>query len=155
MQTTVKNLEFVFCKLYQSPMHEIMELYFANYLLRHGRLPGFDRHSRVDPVEVVRGACDLAGLFKDEVSLILCRVFCKLAELNESGDIRFSQKDAIPAERDQYLRGLVGVLMYLRNECDSGRDMVDEAFARLYWREITLSSWWTVVHHAVNEGSSL
>lgn len=146
---------WLFAQLYTAERHhQVMWPFYASYMLRYGRLPGFPKYIRYDPAQVVRVVCESVGESKTLYAEILASVFCDLAEFHDVGHQHFSLKDAEPLSRDTYLRGLVDVLHYLQEYSPQLRERIHETCARLQWQELSLSTVRVVMTHAVAERSA-
>lgn len=146
---------WLFAQLYTAERHhEVMWPFYASYLLRYGRLPGFPKYIRYDPVEVVRLACESVGESKALYAEILASVFCELVEFHEVGHEHYSLKDTEPLSRDSYLRSLLDILHYLQEQRPQLREKIYETCIRFQWEELSLSTVRVVVTHAFGERSA-
>lgn len=155
MEPNVSNIGEVLFKLYSGRLHQVMELFFAFYLLRHRRLPGCAKSvETIDPIKPLRFACELAGVEKSTLVCRFTRVFCRLAELHKEGHDDFTLKRAPQPERDAYVLALTSALLFLREQSAECRGIMDETFARVHWgqEEVTLSRLCTVFRHGDSEG---
>lgn len=145
----------LFALLYTAELqHRLMWPFYASYLLRHGRLPGFPKYIRYDPALVVQLACESVDVDKRLFCEVLSTVFCELAELHEAGHQHFSLRGAEPLNRDTYLRGLMDVLHFLRDQCPQVHEKINETCARLQWEELSLSTVRVIMTHVVAENSA-
>lgn len=154
MEPTPWSLGTVLYQLYTQRLAGVMSLYFCDYLLRHGRLPGFSSARHIAPDKVLAVACDEAGIYRENLISIFALLFCRLVEFHEKGDTFFSKKRLDQHGRDVYMVSLLEVLDFLRQSTknEETKNFIDETLARLYWgHDVSLSKLRVVFHHSVAE----
>lgn len=154
MEPTPWSLGTVLYNLYTQRLHGVMSLYFCDYLLRHGRLPGFSSARHIESDKVLAVACDEAGIYRENLISLFASLFCRLVELHETGDTRFSKKHLDPSGRDGYVGALLGALDFLRQSTqnEATKIQIEETLSRLYWgHDVTLTKLRVVFRHSAAE----